>query len=96
LGDDGGTVIYSTHQLAEAQTVCNRIVIIHNGEVRADGSPTALLEDTNTSSLEEAYVALTNDVARQRNEDDKPLSKWSSWWRALFTPKTPTEVLEDE
>ena len=96
LGEDGGTVIYSTHQLAEAQTVCNRIVIIHNGEMRADGSPTALLKETNTTTLEEAYVALTNDVARQRNEDDKPLSKWSSWWRSLFTPKTPKEVMEDE
>ena len=89
LGEEGGTVIYSTHQLADAQRVCNRIVIIHNGEVRADGTPEALLEQTGTQHLEEAYVSLTSDVARPRNEDDKPLSKWSSWWRALFTPKTP-------
>ena len=89
LGEEGGTVIYSTHQLADAQRVCNRIVIIHNGEVRADGTPEALLEQTGTQHLEEAYVSLTSDVARSRNEDDKPLSKWSSWWRALFTPKTP-------
>lgn len=96
LGQEGGTVIYSTHQLAEAERVCNRIVIIHNGQVRADGTPQELLEQTQTSHLEEAYVALTADVARPRQEDDKPLSKWSSWWRGLFTPKTPKEVGEDE
>lgn len=89
LGDEGGTVIYSTHQLSEAQRVCNRIVIIHNGQVRADGTPEALLESTGTTHLEEAYVVLTKDVARTRQEDSKPLSKWSSWWRGMFTPKTP-------
>ena len=69
LGEEGGTVIYSTHQLAEAQRVCNRIVIIHNGEVRADGTPESLLEQTGTTHLEEAYVSLTKDVARARDED---------------------------
>ena len=89
LGEEGGTVIYSTHQLAEAQRVCNRIVIIHNGEVRADGTPEALLDLTETSNLEEAYVSLTGDAARAREEDSKPLSRWSSWWRGLFTPNVP-------
>jgi sodium transport system ATP-binding protein len=89
LGEEGGTVIYSTHQLAEAQRVCNRIVIIHNGEVRADGTPEALLEQTGTTHLEEAYVSLTSDAARTRQEDSKPLSRWSSWWRGLFTPNVP-------
>ena len=96
LGEEGGTVIYSTHQLAEAQRVCNRIVIIHNGEVRADGTPDELLEMTQTEHLEEAYVMLTKDIARQRNEDTKPLSSMARWWRSLFTPTTPAEVMEDE
>ncbi|MGB1587267.1 MAG: ABC transporter ATP-binding protein [Poseidonia sp.] len=96
LGEDGGTVIYSTHQLAEAERVCDRIIIIHNGEVRADGTPQELLQMTDTDHLEDAYVKLTADTARQRHEDDKPLSKWSTRWRALFTPKVPSEVMEDE
>lgn len=96
LGEEGGTVIYSTHQLAEAERVCNRIIIIHNGEVRADGTPQNLLKTTGTPHLEEAYVALTGDVARQRTEDDKPLRGISKWWRSMFTPKLPKEVSEDE
>ena len=39
LRDEGGTVIYSTHHLAEAHQVCDRIIIVHNGTIRADGSP---------------------------------------------------------
>ncbi|NCG01288.1 MAG: ATP-binding cassette domain-containing protein [Euryarchaeota archaeon] len=99
LRDEGGTVIYSTHQLAEAQQVCDRIVIIHNGEIRADGSPSALLQDTNTDTLEDAYVSLTQDQARTRQEEKDKESAFSGWWRRLFTPRTPNttlEVIEDE
>ena len=98
LRDEGGTVIYSTHHLAEAQQVCDRIVIVHNGTIRADGSPTQLLEHTGKKTLEDAYVALTSDKARARKEDDKKEGKMSKWWRRLLTGRTPNnqEVSEDE
>lgn len=98
LRDEGGTVIYSTHHLAEAQQVCDRIVIVHNGTIRADGSPQELLELTGKDSLEEAYVSLTSDKARLRAEDDNKESKLAKWWRIFLTGKTPKsmEVSEDE
>jgi sodium transport system ATP-binding protein len=98
LRDEGGTVIYSTHHLAEAQQVCDRIVIVHNGTIRADGSPTQLLEHTGKKTLEDAYVALTSDKARARKEDDKKEGKLSKWWRRFLTGRTPDneEVKEDE
>ena len=65
LQQEGRTVIYSTHHLAEAEQVCDRIIVIHNGTVRADGSPSDLMQDTGTDSLEEAYVALTLDASRE-------------------------------
>ena len=52
LRDEGGTVIYSTHHLAEAQQVCDRIIIVHNGTIRADGSPDELLNLTGKHTLE--------------------------------------------
>ena len=98
LRDEGGTVIYSTHHLAEAQQVCDRIVIVHNGTIRADGSPVQLLEQTGEETLEDAYVALTSDKARARKEDDKKEGKMSKWWRRFLTGRTPNneEVKEDE
>ena len=98
LRDEGGTVIYSTHHLAEAQQVCDRIVIVHNGTIRADGSPQELLELTDKTTLEEAYVSLTSDKARLRTEDNTKESKLAKWWRIFLTGKTPSsmEVGEDE
>lgn len=98
LRDEGGTVIYSTHHLAEAQQVCDRIIIVHNGTIRADGSPSKLLELTGKESLEDAYVSLTSDKARARNEDNTKEGKLAKWWRRFLTGSTPEllEVAEDE
>ncbi|MBP7125169.1 ATP-binding cassette domain-containing protein [Myxococcota bacterium] len=41
LGQDR-TVILSTHNLPEVTATCNRIVLIHKGQVRADGTPDAI------------------------------------------------------
>jgi len=94
LRQEGGTIIYSTHQLAEASQVCDRIVVIHNGTIRADGSPEELMDVTDTESLEEAYVTLTSEKSRTRSEDDLKEGKMASWWRRLLTPKQGG--LEDE
>ena len=96
LKEEGGTVIYSTHHLAEAQQVCDRIIIVHNGIIQADGTPDELLSLTGTESLEEAYVALTSETARPRMEENEQPSKISKIWRRLFTPKHQLEVNEDE
>jgi len=101
IKQEGGTVVYSTHQLFEAQQVCDRIIIIHNGVLRADGSPQQLIKENNCASLEEAYVALTQEKARVRFEDSKSESGITKLWHKLFRPKTPklienAEVFEDE
>ncbi|MGB1491770.1 MAG: ABC transporter ATP-binding protein [Candidatus Poseidoniaceae archaeon] len=96
LKNEGGTVIYSTHHLAEAQQVCDRIIIVHNGLIQADGTPDELLGLTNTKTLEEAYVLLTSETARPRMEDTEQPSNISKLWRRLVTPSTKMEVNEDE
>tara|TARA_B100001113_G_scaffold254878_1_gene210212 strand:- start:463 stop:1281 length:819 start_codon:yes stop_codon:yes gene_type:complete len=99
LRDEGGTIVYSTHHLAEAEQVCDRIIIIHNGDIQADGPPNTLLSQTDSKNLEDAYVSLTQEKARSRKEDSENEGKFTRWWRTLFTPKIPKlddEVNEDE
>ena len=96
LKEEGGTIVYSTHHLAEAQQVCDRIIIVHNGFIQADGTPEELLKLTKTDTLEEAYVALTKEKARPRMEETEKPSRISTFWRRLFTPSSSMEVREDE
>ncbi|MDP6857288.1 MAG: ABC transporter ATP-binding protein [Candidatus Thalassarchaeaceae archaeon] len=95
LGNDGGTVIYSTHMLSEAQRICDRIIILHNGTVRADGSPGELLEKTSMNDLEDAYIALTGDVARSEPLDvESPISGFLA--RLFSRPNRVSKGVEEE
>ncbi|MBQ7304113.1 MAG: ABC transporter ATP-binding protein [Alphaproteobacteria bacterium] len=53
------TIIISTHLLDEAETVCNRIVLINKGKIMADGTCKDILKKSKTKSLEEAFAKLT-------------------------------------
>jgi len=84
LGEEGRTVIYSTHKLNEAEEVCDRIIIIHNGTLRADGTPSDLMGKTDAPTLEEAFVILTQDASREV-ETPEPASKFQQFWARLTT-----------
>lgn len=53
------TILISTHLLDEAETICNRIILINRGQVVADGSLKDILHKTHSLSLEEAFFKLT-------------------------------------
>ena len=62
LREEGRTVLLTTHYLAEAEELCDRMVIINRGKLVAGGTPEQIKGDCAT--LEDAYVRLI--------EEDKP------------------------
>ena len=57
--DRGKAVIFSTHYLAEAELLCDRIGLLHQGRLLAEGTPSALRAAAgDASSLEEAFLRL--------------------------------------
>ncbi len=57
--DRGKAVIFSTHYLAEAELLCDRIGLLHQGRLIAEGSPPALRAAAGDApSLEEAFLRL--------------------------------------
>jgi sodium transport system ATP-binding protein len=52
----GKTIIFSTHVMSEAQKLCDRIAIIHNGRILACDTLAALREATGAQSLEDIFV----------------------------------------
>jgi ABC-2 type transport system ATP-binding protein len=59
--DQGGTVFLSTHTLEVAQTLCDRIAILHDGRVAAIGTMDELRHASaaGTAGLEEIFLKLT-------------------------------------
>lgn len=54
------TILISTHLLEEAETICNRIILIDRGKIVADGCLKDILRTSRTSSLEETFFKLTD------------------------------------
>ncbi len=63
--DRGGTVLMSTHTLEVAETMCDRISIIQEGKIVAQGTMADLREQTaaGDASLEELFLKLTGGAA---------------------------------
>jgi sodium transport system ATP-binding protein len=58
LKEAGHSVILSTHIMQEVAALCDRIVIIADGLIAADGTPEGLLRRSGCSTLEDAFVHL--------------------------------------
>ena len=57
--DRGKAVVFSTHYLAEAELLCDRIGLLHHGGLLAEGTPAALRAMAGEApSLEEAFLRL--------------------------------------
>jgi ABC-2 type transport system ATP-binding protein len=60
----GALVVVSTHYLGEAER-CDEVLFLREGSVLALDTPAALMERTDTSDLEAAFLALLDEGARE-------------------------------
>jgi ABC-2 type transport system ATP-binding protein len=66
--DRGGTVLMSTHTLEVAETMCDRIAIVHGGKIVASGNMADLREQTASADLglEELFLKLTGGMGEHQ------------------------------
>ena len=65
------TVFFTTHYMEEAERIADRIAIIDHGVIVASGTAEELKKQTQTNSLEEAFLKLTGKNIRA--EEANPL-----------------------
>lgn len=58
LKENGQSVVLSTHIMQEVAALCDRIVIVAEGKVAADGTAEELMARSGRDSIEDAFVAL--------------------------------------
>ncbi|MWB93875.1 ATP-binding cassette domain-containing protein [Flavobacterium sp. GA093] len=65
LNQNGTTIIYTSHHLAEAEDFCDTIAILDRGKIYAQGSPSDLIASTEEArNLEEVFISLTGKDLR--------------------------------
>ena len=60
LNQNGTTIIYTSHHLAEAEDFCDTIAILDQGRIYAQGTPSTLIASVEEArNLEEVFISLT-------------------------------------
>ena len=68
---EGRTLFLTTHYMDEADRVAHRIAIMDHGTIVAQGTSAELKEQTQTESLEAAFLALTGQPVEPDMSDDQ-------------------------
>jgi ABC-2 type transport system ATP-binding protein len=58
------TILLASHNMAEVERMCDRIIMLKKGQIAGDGSPADFLERFGRDSLEDVFL----DVARDRGQ----------------------------
>jgi ABC-2 type transport system ATP-binding protein len=59
INDAGTTLVYTSHQLSEAEDLCNEVALIDDGQIIAQGELDSLMEKYGQPSLEGLFLNLT-------------------------------------
>lgn len=57
LKNEGKTVFFSSHELGEVETVCDRVAILHEGELKVEGRVAALVQE-HQCHLEQLFLKI--------------------------------------
>jgi ABC-2 type transport system ATP-binding protein len=66
LAETGVTVLFSSHDMEEVSRIADRIILMHEGQIAAQGQPESLLQQYHTENLESLYLELTDNVQAGR------------------------------
>jgi ABC-2 type transport system ATP-binding protein len=61
LAATGSAIVFTSHDMEEVSKLTDRVVLIVEGRVRAEGKPADLLDKYHVGSLEELYLKLTDE-----------------------------------
>jgi len=57
--DIGACIVFSSHVLGEVRALCDRVVVLAQGRVVAEGTPAEMCQRAGARTLEDAFVAFT-------------------------------------
>lgn len=63
--EKGKSILLTSHYMDEVEYLCDRICILKNGSLQADGTPSEVIAKSGKATLEEAYLFYTGEEALQ-------------------------------
>jgi ABC-2 type transport system ATP-binding protein len=56
--EDGVAMLYTSHNMRDIEEICDRVLFLHNGHLITEGTPTQVVEQFRTHSLEEVFIRI--------------------------------------
>ena len=70
LREQGRTIFFTSHSLADVEEICDRMAVIHRGQLRFAGTPAQLRQLYGADTLEQAFLACIDKVGTQAGTPD--------------------------
>ncbi|WP_426251302.1 ATP-binding cassette domain-containing protein [Paenibacillus pabuli] len=91
LNENGTTIFLTTHDMAEAELLCNRVAILYQGHIQAIGSPRELKKQHRENVV---CVDLINGETHELPMDEETADQIADWmkhgWIDRLVTKEPT------
>ncbi|MFY2309556.1 ATP-binding cassette domain-containing protein [Lysinibacillus fusiformis] len=72
----GTTIFLTTHDMSEAEILCDRVAFLHKGKIRAIGAPSDLKQEFGTDSMTVELTDGTQEVIQNGAQDAQKLYQW--------------------
>lgn len=79
LNEKGTTIFLTTHDMTEAESLCERVAILHKGEIRAIGAPAELKKTHRDGTL---TVELTSGKTERLAMNEEAAASIANWMTA--------------
>lgn len=78
LNREGTTIFLTTHDMVEAEKLCNRVAFIHNGTIQALDTPQRLRLSHTDSSVTVVVKGMGEQVLQMNEDTAKRIASWMS------------------
>ncbi|MFJ7698115.1 ATP-binding cassette domain-containing protein [Lysinibacillus fusiformis] len=72
----GTTIFLTTHDMSEAEILCDRVAFLHKGKIRAIGAPSDLKQEFGSDSMTVELTDGTQEVIQNGAQDAEKLYQW--------------------
>ena len=52
----GITMVYTSHNMRDVEEICNRVLFLNKGQIIAEGTPQAVIDQFQQKSLEDVFI----------------------------------------
>ena len=69
------TILYTSHNMAEVEEICDHVIFINHGKIKDDGTPTDLIKKYGRADLNEVFLTIARGHENQEAKDFETILK---------------------